>query len=98
MLLVRLKGEKLKNMDAKELYEIKFKTKGIMHILTHERFWNYINNMQDDNIRYLAKVEELQEENIKLKQELEELKQDIEDNYKRIDVSDQVGISERDFY
>lgn len=32
-----------------------------------------------------------------LKEEFEEFKQDVEDNYKRIPVSEQVGISDNDF-
>ncbi len=46
----------------------------------------------------LGAIEDLISDVDHLEEEIEDIKQDIEDNYKRIPYSQQVGISERDFY
>ena len=42
-------------------------------------------------------LEDLQTENEKLKEQLEDLNNDLEENYKPIPLSEQYGISDRDF-
>lgn len=51
---------------------------------------NYINDLE-------SKVEDLTADKEHLKDELKDLKQDVEDNYRPIPISEQVGISDRDF-
>lgn len=43
-------------------------------------------------------IEELVDEYENLKEEFEDYKRDVEDNYRPIPVSEQYGISEREFY
>lgn len=42
-------------------------------------------------------IEEKEVDILELKEEMSRLRQDIEDNYKPISISEQVGISNRDF-
>lgn len=45
----------------------------------------------------ISVIEDLEADKHTLEEKLEDLKNDIEDNYKRISVSEQVCISDRDF-
>lgn len=45
----------------------------------------------------LGCIEDLEGEVSSLKEKIEDMEQDIKENYKRIPVSEQVGISDRDF-
>lgn len=51
---------------------------------------NYINDLE-------SKVEDLTADKEHLEEELKDLRQDLEDNYRPIPISEQVGISDRDF-
>lgn len=42
-------------------------------------------------------IEDLEAEKESLKEELNDLQQDLENNYRKIDIAEQVGISDRDF-
>ena len=55
---------------------------------------NVVSLTEDDLIDML---DEMVQEYEHLKEELEDLKQNIEDNYRPIPVSEQIGISDRDF-
>ena len=46
----------------------------------------------------LSRLEDLYFDVERLEEELKGLEQDIEDNYRPIPISEQVGISDRDFY
>lgn len=54
-------------------------------------------NLYDDWLSLLSSIEELLSDKEQLEQEIRDLKQDIEDNYRPIPISEQVGISDRDF-
>ena len=45
----------------------------------------------------LTKIEDLNEELEDTQEKFEDFKRDVEDNYKRLEVSEQLDISERDF-
>lgn len=45
----------------------------------------------------LETIDEKESDILELKEEISRLKQDIEDNYRPIPISEQVGISDRDF-
>lgn len=46
----------------------------------------------------IAIIEDLDGELEQVKEEYEDFKRDVEDNYKRISVAEQVGIDDSDFY
>lgn len=54
-------------------------------------------NLYDDWLSLLSSIEDLLSDKEQLEQEIRDLKQDIEDNYRPIPISEQVGISDRDF-
>lgn len=45
----------------------------------------------------LTKIEDLLDELEDVKEEYEDFKRDVEDNYKRLEVAEQLDISDRDF-
>ena len=45
----------------------------------------------------LTKIEDLLDELEDVKEEYEDFKRDVEDNYRRLEVSEQLDISDRDF-
>lgn len=57
--------------------------------------YHFVNPILEDET--VSMIEELVNEIEHLKEELKDLEQNIEDNYRPIPVSEQVGISDRDF-
>ncbi|MCQ2977333.1 MAG: hypothetical protein MJ232_04890 [archaeon] len=44
-------------MNKEEIENIKNKTKGILHILKYNKFWNYFDLLQQENIQLKEKCE-----------------------------------------
>ena len=68
--------------------------------LRNENRWirEIFNNASMVNIEtVLTKIEDLLDELEDVKEEYEDFKRDVEDNYKRVELSEQLDISDRDF-
>lgn len=66
-------------------------------MVTEDELYERIKTLESEKWELEDENEELKLEIEQLKQELRYLKQDIEDNYKRIPISEQVGIYDKDF-
>ena len=60
-------------------------------------YFKWLNQIKEYIEDLESKVEDLTADKEHLEEELRNLKQDLEDNYRPIPISEQVGISDRDF-